>query len=171
MKGLSFTADENHIGNHFEEQCGEVDSVNLLKGDRGSKGIAFVRFVSSTSIPKAIALSGSQHMGREIFVEKTQPREQRPAGGAGAFGAAPARAPVPITDDSTTVFVGNLSFGTTDDTLRSHFEGCGTVVSVRIAKDRETQQSRGFGHVEFTNKQGVEKALTKAGSNVDGRPI
>jgi hypothetical protein len=33
------------------------------------------------------------------------------------------------------------------------------------------KQSRGFGHVEFTNKQGVEKALTKAGSNVDGRPI
>jgi hypothetical protein len=42
VKGLSLKAEENDIRHHFEEKCGEVASVELLKGLLGSKGIAFV---------------------------------------------------------------------------------------------------------------------------------
>jgi RNA recognition motif-containing protein len=47
------------------------------------------------------------------------------------------------------LFVGNLSYQTTDAELRSEFSKCGTVKDARVITDRETGRSRGFGFVEF----------------------
>ncbi|MDR1139793.1 MAG: RNA-binding protein, partial [Rickettsiales bacterium] len=47
------------------------------------------------------------------------------------------------------LFVGSLSFDTTDDTLKQYFETLGPVKSVRIITDRDSGRSRGFGFVEF----------------------
>ena len=48
------------------------------------------------------------------------------------------------------IFVGNLSFGTSEDSLRSMFESYGTVDRVNIVTDRETGQARGFAFVEMS---------------------
>jgi nucleolin len=54
-------------------ECGEVQSVNLLKRPDGtSKGVCFVRFNDEKSVAAAIEFSGSEHMGRTLTIEKTR---------------------------------------------------------------------------------------------------
>lgn len=57
------------------------------------------------------------------------------------------------------IFVGNLSFGATEESIRSLFEAHGTVERVSIVTDRDTGQPRGFGFVEMTNDGEAEKAI------------
>nr|KAJ3409841.1 hypothetical protein HK105_003038 [Polyrhizophydium stewartii] len=71
------------------------------------------------------------------------------------------------------VFVGGLSFSTTEDGLRRRFEEFGEVVSAIVIMDRETGRSKGFGFVEYTDPKSAESAVEamKAGEELDGRTI
>jgi cold-inducible RNA-binding protein len=70
------------------------------------------------------------------------------------------------------IFVGNLSFNTSEDELRQMFEPYGQVDRVSIMTDRDTGRSRGFGFVEMANNDDGEKAITALnGSQVGGRTI
>lgn len=70
------------------------------------------------------------------------------------------------------IFVGNLSFGATEETVRSLFASHGTVERVSIVTDRDTGQARGFGFVEMTNDNEGEKAIAALnGSDLDGRAL
>jgi cold-inducible RNA-binding protein len=70
------------------------------------------------------------------------------------------------------IFVGNLSFNTSEDELRQAFEAYGQVERVSILTDRETGRSRGFGFVEMSNSEEGEKAIAGLnGSQVGGRTI
>ncbi|KAE8356326.1 hypothetical protein BDV28DRAFT_145204, partial [Aspergillus coremiiformis] len=57
------------------------------------------------------------------------------------------------------VYVGNLSWGTSDESLRQTFSEFGQVVDSIVMKDRETGRSRGFGFVTFSNEQEAEAAI------------
>jgi cold-inducible RNA-binding protein len=70
------------------------------------------------------------------------------------------------------IFVGNLSFNTNEEDLRTAFEPYGQVDRVSILTDRETGRSRGFGFVEMTNNEEGDKAITALnGSQLGGRTI
>ena len=70
------------------------------------------------------------------------------------------------------IFVGNLSYTTTEDSLRRLFEQYGEVTSVRIINDRETGRSRGFGFVEMANDDEARAAIAATNARaVDGRTI
>ncbi len=69
------------------------------------------------------------------------------------------------------LFVGNLSFKATDDHLRTTFEAFGQVTSARVAKERDTGRSRGFGFVEMPNEAQARKAIEAANNQpICGRP-
>lgn len=57
------------------------------------------------------------------------------------------------------LYVGNLSYDTTEQDLRAAFEPYGEVVSVAIIMDRETGRSRGFGFVEMADKNAGQAAI------------
>lgn len=70
------------------------------------------------------------------------------------------------------LYVGNLSFRTTDTELQELFSAAGTVDSCRIITDRDTGQSRGFGFVEMSSKAEGEAAIAQfAGKEIDGRAL
>jgi cold-inducible RNA-binding protein len=70
------------------------------------------------------------------------------------------------------IFVGNLDFGATEDTIRSLFEAYGTVERVSLMTDRDTGRSRGFAFVEMTDSEEADRAITALnGSNVGGRAL
>ena len=70
------------------------------------------------------------------------------------------------------IFVGNLSFSSTEETVRGLFERYGSVTSARIMTDRETGRSRGFGFVEMENEQEADQAIQALnGMTLDGRAI
>jgi cold-inducible RNA-binding protein len=70
------------------------------------------------------------------------------------------------------IFVGNLSFNTSEDELRQAFEAYGQVDRVSILTDRETGRSRGFAFVEMSNTEEGEKAIAGLnGTQLGGRTI
>jgi RNA recognition motif-containing protein len=58
------------------------------------------------------------------------------------------------------LYVGNLSYTTSEDDLRTLFAQAGTVASVAVIKDRDTGTSKGFGFVEMTSQVDAQKAIT-----------
>ncbi|KRZ63980.1 Glycine-rich RNA-binding protein 3, mitochondrial, partial [Trichinella papuae] len=68
---------------------------------------------------------------------------------------------------SSKLFVGGLSFGTDDQSLREAFTSYGEVVEARVIVDRETGRSRGFGFVTFTSTEEASAAIT----GMDGKDL
>jgi cold-inducible RNA-binding protein len=72
----------------------------------------------------------------------------------------------------TNIFVGNLSFRTTQDDLQTAFANYGSVERVSIVTDRDSGQSRGFAFVEMSDRSAAETAISRLnGSDIDGRSI
>jgi cold-inducible RNA-binding protein len=70
------------------------------------------------------------------------------------------------------IFVGNLSFGATEDAVRSLFEAYGTVEKVNLITDRDTGQARGFGFVEMSVNADADRAIAELnGREMDGRAL
>ena len=70
------------------------------------------------------------------------------------------------------LFIGSLSYDTTDDSLKAFFEQIGEVASARVITDRGSGRSKGFGFVEFADEANNEKAVKELdGKELDGRTI
>lgn len=70
------------------------------------------------------------------------------------------------------LYVGGLSYSTTEDSLREAFSQVGAVESAAIIMDKMTGRSRGFGFVEMTNDEDAEKAIEMwNGKELDGRKL
>ena len=70
------------------------------------------------------------------------------------------------------LFVGSLSWNTTDDVLRSAFDTFGGVDTAEVVTDRDTGRSRGFGFVTFADPADAERACREMdGRQLDGRTI
>jgi cold-inducible RNA-binding protein len=75
-------------------------------------------------------------------------------------------------DEMKNLFVGNLSFQTTESDLRALFEPFGQITRVHMAMDRETGRARGFGFVEMANDDEAKKAITALdGKELGGRNV
>jgi RNA recognition motif-containing protein len=72
----------------------------------------------------------------------------------------------------TRLYVGNLSFNSTVDTLRTAFSESGEVVDAHIVKDRDTGRSRGFGFVTMGSEEQAQRAIQSMnGAMLDGRAL
>ena len=70
------------------------------------------------------------------------------------------------------IFVGNLSYNATEQSVRSLFESYGAVDRVNLVTDRDTGQARGFGFVEMSNTDEADRAIADLnGRELDGRAL
>jgi RNA recognition motif-containing protein len=70
------------------------------------------------------------------------------------------------------LYVGNLSYGTTDSDLQQMFEEFGTVRSAQVIMDRDSGRSKGFAFVEMGSDQEAQAAINALnGKDVDGRAL
>ena len=70
------------------------------------------------------------------------------------------------------IFVGNLAIDTSEQALRTLFEGFGQVLSVNIVKDRDTTAPRGFAFIEMSSEPEAQAAMVALnGTIIDGRRI
>ena len=72
----------------------------------------------------------------------------------------------------TNIFVGNLSFQTSQDELTAAFQAYGNVERVNVVTDRDSGQPRGFAFVEMTERNDAEKAIASLnGADLNGRTM
>ena len=70
------------------------------------------------------------------------------------------------------LYVGNLTYQTSDSDLQQLFEPHGTVVSAQVIMDRDTGRSKGFGFVEMGSDQEAQAAIAALnGHEIEGRPL
>jgi RNA recognition motif-containing protein len=71
----------------------------------------------------------------------------------------------------TKLYVGNLSFDTTEDSLRALFSGYGAVESVKLMSDRDSGRPRGFGFVEMSSTDASTAMQALNGKDFEGRTL
>jgi RNA recognition motif-containing protein len=70
------------------------------------------------------------------------------------------------------LFIGNIAYATSEETLREFFEEFGPLRSVKIATDRETGRSRGFGFIEIDDDAQARAAIeSRNGQSLDGKQL
>jgi RNA recognition motif-containing protein len=70
------------------------------------------------------------------------------------------------------LYVGNLPYSASQESLQEAFAACGTVDSVNVITDRDTGQSKGFGFIEMSTDGEAQKAIQELnGTSLDGREI
>jgi RNA recognition motif-containing protein len=70
------------------------------------------------------------------------------------------------------LYVGNLAFHTTEETIQRLFSSCGDVAETKLVLDRETGRSRGFAFVSMATEEGAKRAIAEMnGVDLDGRPL
>eukprot|EP00658_Telonema_sp_P-2_P070046 TRINITY_DN5967_c0_g1_i2.p1 TRINITY_DN5967_c0_g1~~TRINITY_DN5967_c0_g1_i2.p1 ORF type:complete len:379 (+),score=67.57 TRINITY_DN5967_c0_g1_i2:233-1369(+) len=81
------------------------------------------------------------------------------------------RAALDADRDQRTVFVYQLSVKATEEDVFSLFENAGTVHDVRLITDRNTRKSKGFGYIEFENRDSIPRAIALSGTIMRGIPV
>lgn len=71
----------------------------------------------------------------------------------------------------TKLYVGNLPFSATEETVRTAFAAHGTIDSIALVMDRTTGQPRGFGFVEMPNVDATRAMQALNGADFGGRPL
>lgn len=136
VAGLSFNAYDEDVRSFFD-QCGNVISVNLLtRPDGKPRGLGFIKFSKKSSFNKAIALNGSEHMGRTLNIEESYGKNNNQGGQRDNNRNGQPQGEANI--ETPTLFIGGLSYNSTRESIMEFFAGVGEVLSARIVTDKET---------------------------------
>jgi len=176
---------------------GEVTDVFLPmeRGTNRPRGFGFVTFADRASAEDAISkMDQSQLDGRTLRVNESKPRGEGPAdfgrggggggsqgGGDGGYGGGPPGGKGlgpggfgnfnPQGRDEVKLYVGNLSFETTDESVRGMFEQHGTVTDCFLPTDRDSGRVRGFAFVTMPAKEAEQACAKVNGMELDGRML
>ena len=149
----------------------------MERGTSRPRGFGFVTFANRDAAEAAISkMDQSQLDGRTIRVNESKPRGEGPGAGGGG-GGRPGMGPGgvggfnPQGRDEVKLYVGNLSFETTEDSVRQMFEKYGQVTDCFLPTDRDTGRVRGFAFVTMPAKEAEEACDKVNGLEVDGRAL
>ena len=157
---LPFNVDDDMLGEFFSTY-GTVVNIKILKDMEGKpRGIAFVKFESHAECAKALESSNGAMVGGRPIRANYSGEKIASAGGAGPRNS----------KNDFTVFVGNIPFSATKESVSEFFKEAGEVVDVRIPL-RDDGKPRGFCHVEFTTTESAKSALKFNEKEFEGRPL
>ncbi|CAH1795436.1 unnamed protein product, partial [Owenia fusiformis] len=132
--------------------------VDRVTGDQ--KRFGFIDLSSAAEVKEAVKdKQGSELNGSALFLDTMGGKKDgTPKKGARTGG-----------EQSNTLFVRNLSYDTTPESLKEAFESC---VDARVSTDRETGKPKGFGFIDFASPEDAKTALDENnGIEVDGRAV
>lgn len=175
LKNLSWNTDDNSLYTYFGK-FGTINNVKVLysKETGKSRGLAFVEFSSRAEAQAALDVGQHNVDGRDLQASFSDQKDQNRAPQQGGWENKPQGGGYQQSNysgDRHTIFVGNLGFKTSENTIKQFFTGCGNVVDVRIAKDRDTGKCKGYCHVDFDGADAIEKAKALSGGDLDGRQV
>lgn len=120
-----------------------------------NQGFAYVDFSNEGALTEALTLSEKLLTGRRVLIKDSKSFEGRPEKPKedGAAALQPGRPP------SKRIFVGNLGFDTTQETLQDHFACCGEILDVHVATFEDTGKCKGYAWIEFAELKAGEAAV------------
>jgi len=154
---LPFEAEYDEIKAHFE-QYGEVRDLYIPLRDNQSRGFCFITMDDEASDEAMSELNGADFLGRPLVVNEPLKKGE----------SLPSRGPKP---NQFKLYVGNLSFYTTQETLTGVFEEFGEVLDCYLPTDPNTDQPRGFGFITMDQADGEVAISELDGLELDGRFI
>lgn len=129
-----------------------------------NKGFCYMDFKTKEQMELVIGLSESHLNGRNLLIKNSKSFDGRPDKND--------LVSMSKNPPSRILFVGNLSFDTTDDLLRKHFQHCGEIVKIRMATFQDSGKCKGFAFVDFKNEEAATNALKdKNCRKIAQRPI
>ena len=114
---------------------------------------AYIVYKSADDAKKSLELNSTVFLERHIRVDASETKAQKQR------------------DSKRCIFVGNLSFDSTEEALWEAFKDIGEIEYVRLVRDRKTNVGKGFGYVQFADKSSVPLALKLNGIQVSARAI
>ncbi|KAD4586069.1 hypothetical protein E3N88_23670 [Mikania micrantha] len=146
----------------FFEACGSITEIDCLTFPETGKfnGIAMISFRTEAAAKRALALDGSDMGGLSL---KIQPFKATRDKKVSDF--APA-----MLEGYNRIYAGNLSWDMTEDELKKFFSDC-KISSIRLGKDKETGEFKGFAHVDFADSLSLTMALKLDQKPLFGRPV
>ena len=161
--GIPFHKTEDDIRAAFDEEGLEVDSVDcMVFADSGRfRGIAIITFHNVADRDEALKFDGEDWEG---FAMVCKPYKVKKA-------AASTKEPPKKIDGQRVVFVANLDYSVTEDLLRETFAQGSEIKEIRMGLDKDTQDFKGFAHIEFVSDGDLARALKKNGRELLGREM
>jgi len=169
LRGVNYDSTEDTIHAALEN-FGPIKEVriNIDKMTQRSRGSAFVEFETAEGAKAALEFSGTELDGKTINVEMATssrrssqtPNTERRA----SYQSTPSGNP------SKVIYVGNLNYDTTSESLRESFVDLEGITDVRVVYGNDGQ-SRGFGYIDFDSVDNATKMIDLNGQNVDGRAV
>lgn len=158
-------------GSEDEVQITEEDIVRahmpLAQNDGKkirNKGFCYMDFKTKEQMEYVMTLSESHLNGRNLLIKNSKSFDGRPDKND--------LVSMSKNPPSRILFVGNLSFDTTDDLLKKHFQHCGEIVKIRMATFQDSGKCKGFAFVDFKDEEGATKALKdKTCRKIAQRPV
>lgn len=142
----------------------DISRVNLPKKANKAKGFAYVDLPSLKHVNSVVSISEQILNGRKLLIKNSSSFEGRPE--ADANKSLLKNPPLRI------LFVGNLSFDTSEDNLEEHFRHCGEIVRIRMATFEDSGKCKGFAFIDFKDESGPTAALKlKLAKKLINRPL
>jgi len=154
---LPFDASHDEIKDYFE-QYGEVTDLYIPMRDDRPRGFCFITMGSENADTAMAELNGADFLGRPLVVNEPLKKGE-------SLPSRPSRA------KQFKLYVGNLSFYTTMETLQGVFEEFGEVYDCYLPTDPNTDQPRGFGFITMEQADGEVAINELDGLELDGRFI
>lgn len=166
---LSFETTRDELSNFFTSKMSieksDIARVNLPTRGTKNRGFAYVDFFTEDHMNGAIALSESELNTRKVLIKNANSYEGRPEKSTATANASK-------NPPSRILFVGNLSFETTETMLREHFNHCGEIIKIRMATFEDSGKCKGFAFIDFKDVEGPTAALKdRSCKKLIGRPL
>lgn len=129
-----------------------------------NKGFCYMDFKTKEQMEYVVTLSETHLNGRNLLIKNSKSFDGRPDKND--------LISLSKNPPSRILFVGNLSFDTTDELLRKHFQHCGEIVKIRMATFQDSGKCKGFAFVDFRDEEGATNALKdKSCRKIAQRPV
>ncbi|KAH9411786.1 hypothetical protein HK407_03g05360 [Ordospora pajunii] len=143
IKGISYDLTEYDLKTEMEK-IGNVVRVGIpmTNDHKRNKGFGYIEFSNEEEVKKALKLDGTVLLGREVVVNMAQPKS--------------------TSKQKYSIYVSNIPFESDRKKLKEYFESMGHVVGVSFPYDVENNRLKGFGFIDFGNKEDYERVLNKS---------
>lgn len=139
--------------------CGNITEVRLVKNNKGQfRGFCYIQFSDENAVQKALELDRTNLEGRPMFVSPNVDKRKQPNFKVFKYD---------VGLEKHKLFVSNISFHTTEDTLKREFSKHGSLKGIRVVTNRRGQ-SKGLAYVEYEKETDAAQAVMKMdGSKID----